>query len=31
MDENEVKESIQRNFEMDENTADILYDFFGTP
>jgi hypothetical protein len=31
MEEHEIEESIERNFKVTENTADILYDYFETP
>lgn len=30
MEEHEIEESVERNFKVSENTADILYDYFGT-
>jgi hypothetical protein len=29
MEEHEIEESVERNFKVSENTADILYDYFG--
>lgn len=30
MEEHEIEESVERNFKVSENTADILYDYFGS-
>jgi hypothetical protein len=30
MEEHEIEESVERNFKVSENTADIIYDYFGS-